>query len=472
MTNRKKANSKKNTSKTLTETHDEKPNYFIATIDLSYHPLIKPYGNRPVKYYAILEYFTRQIDSDSIFVSARLNEYKKKMLKDSKAVKLNQENKKIIIQEVFDSLKGWLKNPEYLLLCDLSLILLDKKLIQKAYIKIKNSLAKTQATPLKNFKNIILTEKDFKAYPLFIQRAIQQYRSNRHFWAQKETRYVVSANMSAGKSTLINALVGKTISCMKSEATTASLHYIYNKVSEDGISSEWDGVLTLDADEERLMNYDSNNLSGKIHVATYFSTFVNKSDNRFCFIDTPGVNSAINKDHGEITRKTLSEEDYDKLIYIFNATQIGTDEEIRHLKFVAENVSKDKVIFVVNKLDDFNSKNDSISESIAGIRNDLISLGYVNPAIYPISAYFSLLIKKCFNGEELSEDENDLFVKFQKKFSRDFFNLSRYYPPIKNLNKLTQDELTMLSIKCGLYGLENALYENSTDKNKPYKSET
>ena len=220
--------------------------------------------------------------------------------------------------------------------------------------------------------------------------------------------------MSAGKSTLINALVGKVISCMKSEASTAAIHYIYDKPFEDGRSSEWDGILTMDADNKTLMDYDMCNSTGEIYVATYFSTFVSRAKHRFCFIDTPGVNSAINRAHGKLTRKALREESYDKLIYVFNANQLGTVEEFRHLKFIAKNVSKGKVIFVLNKLDNFNSKDDSIEESIEGVRKDLFALGYENPIICPISAYFALLVKKRLIGEALSEDEQDSLCCSQK----------------------------------------------------------
>lgn len=246
--------------------------------------------------------------------------------------------------------------------------------------------------------------------------------------------------------------------CMKSEASTAAIHYIYDKPFEDGHSSEWDGILAMDADNKTLMDYDMRNTTGEIYVATYFSTFVSKSKRRFCFIDTPGVNSSINREHGKLTRKALREESYDKLIYVFNANRLGTDEEFRHLKFITENASKDKVIFVLNKLDDYNKKDDSIEESIEGVRKDLFSLGYENPTICPISAYFALLVKKRLIGEALSEDEQDSFELFAKKFNKSDYDLSRFYPPGIGSVDGNGRELEEAAIKCGLYGLECILY--------------
>ena len=120
---------------------------------------------------------------------------------------------------------------------------------------------------------------------------------------------------------------------------------------------------------------------------------------RICIIDTPGVNSVIDINHKKITRQVLKEENYNKLIYVLNANKLGTDEEKEQLQWVAENVAKEKVIFVLNKIDYFKTIDDSIEESINGVKNDLYLLGYKEPIICPFSAYFAYLIKLKENGE-------------------------------------------------------------------------
>jgi len=76
---------------------------------------------------------------------------------------------------------------------------------------------------------------------------------------------------------------------------------------------------------------------------------------------------------------------------------------------------KKKMVFVLNKLDDFKSAEDSIATSIAGVRKDLCGFGYNNPVICQISAYFALLIKLKMNGEQLDEEEQGMFGLFTKK---------------------------------------------------------
>lgn len=440
---------------------------FAASIDLNHHPLIKSKVKLRAKYYAVLEYFVKQCVCDPL-VEARLGEYKKVLLRDNAALVATKANKNSVIKGMLTDLrKPWMRKYRYLLLCDLALVLVDEGSVHKVFTMLESYFSKKQLILLGGLRNSLLADEHFSLCHSFTQNVINQYRANRKFWEQDQTRFIVTANMSSGKSTLINALVGKVISGMKSEAFTAAIHYIYDKPFEDGRSSEWDGVLVLDADDKTLMDYDVRNSTGKIYVATYFSTFVSKDKRRFCFIDTPGANSAINREHGKLTRKSLREESYDRLLYVLNANRLGTDEEFRHLKVVAENVSKDKVIFVLNKLDDFNKKDDSIEESIEGVRKDLIFLGYENPTICPISAYFALLVKKKLNGEELSDDEQDSFELFAKKFSKSEYDLSRYYPPVDNRNSdMAGNELAAAAIKCGLYGLECTLYGGMSDNEK------
>lgn len=109
-------------------------------------------------------------------------------------------------------------------------------------------------------------------------------------------------------------------------------------------------------------------------------------------------------------------------------------------------------------MDDFRSNEDSITESIDGVRKDLIELGYENPVICPISAYFALLLKMKLNDEPFTEDEQDVFDLYKKKFSKAEYDLSRYSNETKMPKHLAEDELSAFGLKCGLYGLENIIY--------------
>ena len=175
-------------------------------------------------------------------------------------------------------------------------------------------------------------------------------------------------------------------------------------------------------------------------------------------IDTPGVNSALYKEHGELTRNVLSSYTYDKVVYVFNANKLGTDEELDYLKYISEHIPKNKIVFVINKLDNYRNIDDSIETSIDGVRNDLARFGYEDPVICPISAYFAFLIKMKQYGEQLSEDEQDIFDWYAKKFHKPEYDLSRYYETTPESMSFNEDFLNILCNRCGLYGLETILF--------------
>ena len=86
-----------------------------------------------------------------------------------------------------------------------------------------------------------------------IRRQLVCWAQNRAFSAKPLRTVLITAGMSSGKSTLINALIGKKISRTQNDACTAKIHYIYNKPYEDGFSGEWESVLDMNANEETLM---------------------------------------------------------------------------------------------------------------------------------------------------------------------------------------------------------------------------
>lgn len=294
-----------------------------------------------------------------------------------------------------------------------------------------------------------------KAFPTNESQSTQWLQNK--LFAKKPLRTIlVTANMSAGKSTLINALVGKPVNRSQTEACTAKVHYIYNKPFEDGLDYEWDYLLQLNADRSALMEDNVSNSGVDISVGTYFKTSTSISS-RLCLIDTPGTNFALDQAHGKIAKDAVQYEYYDVLVYVFSASQLGTDDEHSYLKYLADAVPKEKVVFVLNKLDTYRTSEDSISDSISGIRTDLINLGFENPIICPLSAYFALLIKTKMDGELLNDDEQDAFDLYAKKFMKPEYDLSSFYTIPKPDNSVS-DELSVLSKKCGLYGLELTLF--------------
>ena len=84
------------------------------------------------------------------------------------------------------------------------------------------------------------------------KRYLKLVKKNISFINARPYNILITATMSAGKSTLINSLVGKNISLMQNMACTSKIHNIISKSIEDGVSSEDDHDLSMGASKEDL----------------------------------------------------------------------------------------------------------------------------------------------------------------------------------------------------------------------------
>lgn len=420
---------------------------FTKALKIDKHPMRKERLKIKVKYYVVLEYLTNQLLEGNEYTNARLEQYRNILINDAKLQEMT-DKKNVNITSFMINCK---RKYRYCLLCDIALITNDITKIHKAATYIRDHLSKRQTKYFNVLVSALYNDYELPKTILFTKYLVEQFRSNRVFAERPEARFIVTANVSAGKSTLINAIIGKSLSRTSQEICTGNLCYIYSKPYEDSFIHLSASPLNLNANYDDLVNADRSVVSS---IASHFR--LNAPTNRICIIDTPGVNSSINRHHRKIAQNALKEEVYDKVIYVLNANKIGTDEEKEHLQWVSGNVSKEKVVFVLNKLDDFKSKDDSIKESIEGIKRDLIDIGYVNPLICPLSAYFAFLVKLKANGELMTEDEIDAYNLYVKKFTKETYNLSIYYKDIEE--QINDSELVKMSKRSGLYGLEYILF--------------
>ena len=439
----------------LSGNQEDSYNYFITSLNISAHPLLKKAGKRKLSYFSVLEYLVNSCVLDTEYANARLLQYRSLLAGEETVTSLRKNDSANAIRTIVDDfLKPWKRGNSSILLCDIALILLHKPRVKKACGMIAKFLGKRKQAKLNELFTALYDNRPIPRMFANVENLINQFRLNRDFSARPEMRILVTANVSTGKSTLINALVGKPVTKTSQEICTKNLCFIYNKPFEDYRFHLIAPPLNLDASYDDLFSAGK---EANCVIASYFRVSGHPNA-RVCLIDTPGFNSAVFSAHRKITRKAIAEENYDKLICVLNADKIGTNETIRHLKYIHRKVPNEKVIFVLNKLDDFRNEEDSIPESIEGVKADLRKIGYKNPVICPFSAYFSLLLKRKRNDEELSDNERDVFNYVAKKFSRPEYDLSKYYNMVFEDGIQNNDELAKLDHISGLYGLENILY--------------
>lgn len=279
-------------------------------------------------------------------------------------------------------------------------------------------------------------------------------RDNLAFSQKTPYPILITATMSAGKSTLINAFVGKNISLAQNLACTSKIHTIVSKFSEDYITTEYDYELSVNATKEELLTDNSDNEAGQIVVGTYFHGVM--GGQRIILYDSPGVNSSENAEHAAISGKLLRSQKYRLLLHVLNATQLGTTDELQHLKQIAKTIGRRKILFVLNKCDHLISEDESLLDVVRHQKEFLESQGFKDPIVCPVSAQAAFLSKKS-QQEKLSRLERRELDNYIDRFSQS--SLRAYYErelgcaPILTGRKRAE----ILRRNCGVAYLENII---------------
>lgn len=431
--------------------------FFTEALDLREHPIKKSIKRIKAEYISALTYIVEKTWGDASYrqteekkyAAERLRLYQNQLFADMPAEVITGMDGAQSLSSFSKSCRGKYRS---MLVCDAALILFEDDLVSGAAEIIKEGLPEKYRTDIERVASLLLSNRDIEKKYLPAAHFIKQYRANKCFSTKKEKSIIVTANMSAGKSTLINALVGKPLARTSQEVCTGNVCYLFNKAYEDDNIHLAAQGLNFRATTDDLQEYSWDE---HISIASYFASIAPDIP-RLCIIDTPGVDAALYKEHSKCAHNALLNESYDIIIYIVSPTRLGTDAEQKHLQWVAQNLRKKKIIFVLNKLDEYHDFSDSVENSVHDFKDDLLKLGFENPVICPISAYFSYLIKLKMTGQALSEDEADEYTLYSKKFKRSAYDLSGYYAGVQCLP--TDSEEIALSKRVGLYGLEKIIY--------------
>ena len=251
----------------------------------------------------------------------------------------------------------------------------------------------------------------------------------------------VVATMSAGKSTLINALLGQKLMPAKQEACTATIteikdndsdHFEAKVYDKEGRLIEFHPELTYEVMEQLNSNPSVSKIRAEGNIP-----FVTSDDVSLVLVDTPGPNNSRDPEHKAATYRMLSESSKTVVLYIMNATQLAVDDDNNLLKHVAESMkvggkqSRDRFIFVVNKLDDFKKGEDSVDAALKKVRDYLADNGIENPNIYPASALTALNIRTILAASD-DDDDDDVYEAKGKvrKFNRNEEMYFENYAPL------------------------------------------
>lgn len=214
----------------------------------------------------------------------------------------------------------------------------------------------------------------------------------------KDYRFAVLSTMSSGKSTLINALLGKDILPSENQACTGKIFEISNfKIENEIIQAlKNEEVVFSEIDKDKLSELNNNNEIDKIKIGVKFYG-INKE---IVLYDTPGVNNYMNKDHEEVTYNFLEKNEIKNIIYILNATQIGVNDDKKFLLDLKEFYKNQEIniIFLLNKIDTVDLEYENKNLILENTRDYLKNLGFENSILIPTSAQIAKILRKGINN--------------------------------------------------------------------------
>lgn len=175
-------------------------------------------------------------------------------------------------------------------------------------------------------------------------------------------------------------------------------------------------------------------------------------------IDTPGVNTYSATEHKIMTEQEIEKNKTDILLYVMNATNIGTDDENKQLIYIQEHF-EGRIIFAVNKLDKFNAKEDSVCDTLEKVKKDLTEKGFENPEVFPTSAYAAYLAEMKLVNNMLDEDEQDEFERILRKMKKQEYQFDTYYPADiqECVTRIKDDVASQMLFHSGILQLENII---------------
>ena len=247
----------------------------------------------------------------------------------------------------------------------------------------------------------------------------------------KTKHILVAASMSAGKSSLINALLGKELLPAGNEATTAKIARItvgakakprakaYSRTGSIVASSN-----ALCAEQIRAWNH-SDEISAFDVVIPHSGSKLHSILAGYTLIDTPGANNSRDERHKEQFISAIKAYPKSPILYVLNATQLGTTDDAEIIRTIREINPKQSIIFALNKVDALDEeKGETAKHYVYLAHKYLEGFGYKKAKIIPLMAQSALIAKKSLNHIDLGRAERNILRTELERFRENPFHFN------------------------------------------------
>ncbi|KYH31390.1 GTPase Era [Clostridium tepidiprofundi DSM 19306] len=322
-------------------------------------------------------------------------------------------------------------------------------------IELEHISAKNSKDKIQELSNLI----DYMQEGPFEEFKDKKIKENFNKVINSEFEIGVIATMSSGKSTLINAFLGKELMPSKNEACTAKISRIKNIDGYLGFKGRCldeqrnEVVPFKEIEYEDMNNFNENPMISYIEIEGDIPNISSRKMN-LVLVDTPGPNNSQNRTHREHTFSVIKNDTYKPMIlYVLNGTQLGTDDDSALLSAVADAMkvggkqSKDRFIFVINKVDQFDPDKESIPEMIEKARVYLENHGIKNPNIYPTSAEMAKVIRMNKNGYKLTRSQKSTLRNCDLFTDEPSMHLLQYTPLSNTVKNRINETISLFRIE-------------------------
>lgn len=195
-------------------------------------------------------------------------------------------------------------------------------------------------------------------------------------------RIAVLGRFKAGKSTLINALIGQEL--LPADALPATAVVCEIEAGEpEGYLSEQAGQVTA-IDRRQFQHYATGKFQGQGDLTVLRATLPGiPLPARVCLADTPGVD-ALNEDHAKVAYGYLPQ--VDAALYVLRATQGGLSQgDLEYLQRGTLSSTRQHMLFVLTHIDQVPES--QLSKIQDAVQTHLQEIDISNPVILPIDSH-------------------------------------------------------------------------------------
>ncbi|WP_261806255.1 dynamin family protein [Lapidilactobacillus luobeiensis] len=311
----------------------------------------------------------------------------------------------------------------------------------------------------------------------------------------------VVAPMSAGKSTLINALLGKKLMPSKQGACTAKITRII-----DNDQDNFEATVYRENSEEEIRPTTNEELAKKLKKLNDDKSvsqidifgnipFVTNADSSLVLTDTPGPDNAGDKSHRKIADRALEESSKTLVLFVMDGVTLNNTSQDEYLRRISEAMkvggkqSKDRFLFVINKMDGYtqSDEDNSVKDAVVSAQSYLRGHGIDDPNVFPVSARLALDIRKYqslpyYDDQDLLDDDeqdlrDDIILTSRKMARRKQFYLENYQQVTKQVKEKIANQLAEAEenrdimkqglIHSGILGIEGTIEMYVTKYSRP-----